>query len=249
MVSSQRVIQQMNAGIAPSRAAASLACRRWLISATAPSSAAGAASLAATTTPFASKLFPSRKGCERTVRPSGLRKSTTLSASARGRNDIVVAQGRRIADDIDAVALRFDDGVVDRRAWTGAQDERETIAAVVHAIALQHRVGRGLEHDCRRLVRPSISLFSMTAPREFSATMPIAAPPLMRLSRTTAPVPINCIAASRASRISLRSRATDTFAARMPMRSLVKRFSRMLMGSPRESERRARPRYRHRGAR
>jgi len=39
---------------------------------------------------------------------------------------------------------------------------------------------------------PSISLSSMTAPRAFSATMPIEAPPWMRFARITAPAPTKC---------------------------------------------------------
>ena len=74
-------------------------------------------------------------------------------------------------------------------------------------------------------VIPSSSLSSMIAPRAFSATMPIDAPPLMRLPRITAPAPTTMHAGLMALMKSLRSTSTGMLPATMPAPSSVNLLS------------------------
>src|SRR5690606_29304165 len=67
-------------------------------------------------------------------------------------HDLVIAQDRRVADDIDAVELRLDDRVIDRaaRAARNAEHECEPVTAIVNAVRAYERIRRTLQHDSVR---------------------------------------------------------------------------------------------------
>src|SRR5207302_9693690 len=62
---------------------------------------------------------------------------------------LVVPEDRRIAEHVDAVELRLDDGVSDRAARPAriAEHERQAIAAVVDAVGAHQGISRAAHHD------------------------------------------------------------------------------------------------------